>query len=214
MGQGGAVLTNIGHVKKVLDSLRAWGRDCWCLPGHDNTCGKRFDCKVGNVEYDHKYMFSRLGYNMQITDLQAAIGLAQLAKIQEFEIARKRNWKTLREFFGNHKKNFILPKSLPGADPSWFGFHVTVKETAPFTRREITEYLESRKIGTRLLFGGNLLDQPAFAKVPHKIFGDLNNSSLITRGTFWLGVHPGIDEEKMSYVIDILKEFMGKYAKL
>ena len=208
-GQGGAVFTNDGTTKKILESLRNWGRSCWCLPGQDNTCGKRFDWCIGNkIEYDHKYVFERLGYNLQITDLQSAIGVAQLQKLQEFESIRKRNWLKLKEAFSDYKKYFILPEPIKGAEPSWFGFHVTVKGTANFTRKEITEWLESKKIGTRLLFGGNLLLQPAFQHIPHKVFGTLENSDMITSHTFWLGVHQGIDEERMEYVIENIREFM------
>lgn len=208
-GQGGAVFTNDGLTKKILESLRNWGRSCWCLPGKDNTCDKRFDyCVEKDIEYDHKYVFDHIGYNLQITDLQSAIGVAQLDKIQRFEDIRKKNWRLLKEAFSEYKKCFILPEPIKGADPSWFGFHVTVKGTANFTRREIAEYLESKKIGTRLLFGGNLLLQPAFKNIPHKVFGTLENSDLITSNTFWMGVHPGIDDEKMRYIISMIREFM------
>ena len=214
-GQGGAVFTNSGHVKKVLDSLRAWGRGCWCLPGKDNTCGKRFDWCIGkDIEYDHKYVFDRIGYNLQITDLQSAIGLAQLDKIKKFEAIRKRNWQRLKEALSEYKKFFIMPQAIPHADPSWFGFHLTVKGTAPFTRREITEYLESKKIGTRLLFGGNLLQQPAFQHIPHKVFGTLEDSDLITRGTFWIGIHQGIDSQRLEYIISTFHDFMRSHARL
>lgn len=208
-GQGGAVFTNSGHVKTVLDSLRAWGRGCWCIPGNDNTCGKRFEyCVGGDISYDHKYVFDRLGYNLQTTDLQSAIGLAQIEKVERFERTRKRNWRALSNFFSEYRKFFILPKPISKADPSWFGFHLTVKETSPFTRLELTQYLEEKKIGTRLLFGGNLLNQPGYANIPHKTFGTLDNSNLITRDTFWLGVHQGIDDERMEYVMKTVKEFL------
>lgn len=214
-GQGGAVFTNDGLAKKVLESLRNWGRSCWCVPGKDNTCGKRFDYCVGkDIEYDHKYVFDRIGYNLQITDLQSAIGHAQLRKIHQFEGIRRRNWRTLREALSEYKKYFILPDPIKYADPSWFGFHLTVKGTAPFTRRQITEYLESKKIGTRLLFGGNLLLQPAFQHIPHKVFGTLENSDLITSNTFWLGVHQGISEPKMEYIVGTIREFMRTHARL
>ena len=207
-GQGGAVFTNDGTVKKALDSLGAWGRDCWCLPGKDNTCGKRFEHEICGIPYDHKYVFSRLGYNLQITDLQSAIGVAQLDKIARFEAIRKRNWTKLREALDEYHKYFLLPDSLPNADPSWFGFHLTVKATAPFTRREITEYLESRKIGTRMLFGGNLLYQPAFHHIPHKVFGELLNSDLLSRSCFWLGVHQNIHDVQLKYMIRTIRRFM------
>lgn len=208
-GQGGAVFTNIGYVKKVLDSLRAWGRDCWCLPGDDNTCGKRFGHTIGeNIEYDHKYIFSRIGYNLQITDLQAAIGVAQLGKLRRYAVQRQKNWDRLREELSQYRRYFILPRSIQGAEPSWFGFHLTLKETSSFSRKDITTYLESRKIGTRMLFGGNLLLQPAYKNIPHKVFGTLENSNLITRDTFWIGVHPGIDDERMDYMLKVFHEFM------
>ena len=208
-GQGGAVFTNDGLTKKILESIRNWGRDCWCLPGKDNTCGKRFEYCVGNdIEYDHKYVFGRVGYNLQITDLQSAIGVAQLDKLHKFEGIRKHNWTRLKEAFSEYKKYFILPEPIKGAEPSWFGFHLTVKGTANFTRREITEWLEEKKIGTRLLFGGNLLLQPAFQHIPHKVFGTLENSDSITANTFWLGVHQGIGDEQMDYLISMIHEFM------
>jgi len=208
-GQGGAVFTNDGLTKKVLESLRNWGRACWCLPGKDNTCGKRFDYCVGNqIEYDHKYLFDHVGYNLQTTDLQSAIGLAQLDKVQRFEEIRKHNWNRLKEAFSDYKKYFILPEPIKGADPSWFGFHITVKGTANFTRRNFMEYLESKRIGSRLLFGGNLLLQPAFKSIPHKVFGTLENSDLITANAMWLGVHPGINDEKMDYVTSTVHNFM------
>ena len=211
-GQGGAIFTNIGHVKTVLDSLRAWGRDCWCLPGKDNTCGKRFEHCIGDdIEYDHKYVFSRLGYNLQITDLQAAVGVAQLEKIGRYDTQRKHNWGRLYEGLKEYRRYFILPKPITGADPSWFGFHLTLKETSSFTRKDITQYLESRKVGTRLLFGGNLLLQPAFKTIPHKVFGTLENSNLISRDTFWLGVHPGIDDERMDFILECFHDFMREH---
>lgn len=210
--QGGAVFTNDGLLKKLLDSLGAWGRGCWCKPGENNTCGKRFDQKVCQIEYDHKYIFDRLGYNLQITDLQSAIGVAQLGKLRAFEEQRKSNWKCLREAMDEYHRYFILPEHLPEADPSWFGFHMTVKASAPFTRREITRYLEEHKVGTRMLFGGNLLYQPAFQHVPHKVFGELLNSDALSQGCFWLGVHPQIDNEKMRYVIQTLRNFLRPYG--
>lgn len=211
-GQGGAVFTNDGLIKKILDSLVAWGRDCWCKPGQNNTCGKRFDYCIGkDIEYDHKYIFQRLGYNLQITDLQSCIGVAQLDKILRFEEIRKANWKRLREELDEYHKYFILPEALPNADPSWFGFHLTVKSNAPFTRREITQYLEEHKVGTRMLFGGNLLHQPAFKNIPHKTFGTLLNSDLISSATFWIGVHPMIDEERMEYVLKTIREFISRH---
>lgn len=209
-GQGGAVFTNDGMVSKVLDSLGAWGRGCWCLPGKDNTCGKRFDHKICGIEYDHKYIFDRIGYNLQITDLQSAIGAAQLAKINRYEKQRKYNWVRLREELEEYHRYFMLPDSLPNADPSWFGFHLTVKASAPFTRREITRYLEDRGVGTRMLFGGNLLSQPAFQHIPHKTFGTLLNSDLITSSTFWIGVHQNIDEERIEYMVSVFRDFMSK----
>jgi dTDP-4-amino-4,6-dideoxygalactose transaminase/intein/homing endonuclease len=187
--------------------------NCWCKPGKDNTCGKRFDYCIGdNIEYDHKYIFDRLGYNLQITDLQAAIGVAQLAKVGKFEERRKDNWKKLREALDEFHRFFLLPEPLPNADPSWFGFHMTVKASAPFTRSEITQFLENRRIGTRMLFGGNLLHQPAFHHVPHKVFGTLLDSDALSRGAFWIGVHAGVDEARLNYIIETFREFGRKYA--
>lgn len=211
--QGGAVFTNDGLLKKVLDSLGAWGRGCFCKPGENNTCGKRFEYCIGNnIEYDHKYIFDRLGYNLQITDLQSAIGVSQLGKLKQFEERRKANWKRLREALDEYHKFFILPESLPYADPSWFGFHLTVKSSAPFTRRDVTTYLENKRIGTRMLFGGNLLHQPAFKHIPHKVFGTLLNSDAISSGCFWIGVHPQIQEKQLEYMISTIREFVSKHA--
>lgn len=213
-GQGGAVFTDSPMLKKVLDSLRAWGRDCWCLPGKDNTCGKRHQwCMPPLPEgYDHKYIFSRMGYNLQITDLQAALGVAQVKKLKDFEQKRKYNWRRLSDAMEKYSKFFLLPRALPGADPSWFGFHLSVREVAPFKRKDIVAFLEERKIGTRFLFGGNMLSQPAFKNIPHKTVGELHNSNILTRACFWVGVHQGIGDAQLDYMIDTIEEFLKPYA--
>ncbi|MCS0639586.1 lipopolysaccharide biosynthesis protein RfbH [Streptomyces sp. LP05-1] len=210
MGEGGCVLTSDLRLARIVESLRDWGRDCWCEPGKNNTCFKRFDYRMGTLPhgYDHKYIFSHVGYNLKATDLQAALGLSQLARLDEFTAARKRNWRRLREGLDG-LPHLLLPEPTPGSDPSWFGFVLTVRPDAPFTRAELVTHLEDRKIGTRRLFAGNLTRQPAYTDQPHRVVGDLTNSDLITEHTFWIGVYPALTDEMLDYVIGTIKEFVA-----
>ncbi|MFI6079955.1 lipopolysaccharide biosynthesis protein RfbH [Streptomyces sp. NPDC051217] len=210
MGEGGCVLTANLALARIVESLRDWGRDCWCEPGESNKCLKRFDYQMGTLPegYDHKYIFSHVGYNLKATDLQAALGLSQLAKLDSFVDARKRNWRRLREGLDG-LPHLMLPEATPRSDPSWFGFALTVDPDAPFSRAELVEYLEDRKIGTRRLFAGNLTRHPAYINQPHRVVGDLVNSDIITMQTFWIGVYPGLTDEMIDYVVSTIQEFVG-----
>lgn len=212
-GEGGACLIQSPMVKKVLQSFRDWGKDCWCEPGKDNTCGKRFCYKLGELPegYDHKYTFSRIGYNLKATDLQAALLTSQLKKLPFFIEKRRHNWAMLREGLDKYKKYFRFMHHIDGANPSWFGFMITVKESAPFTRRELIDYLESKKIGTRLVFGGNLLRQPAYAGISCKVFQPLINSDVVMNYSFWIGVHPSLTDEHIAYMLSVFDEFVEKH---
>ena len=211
MGEGGCVLTDNPILEKVVESLRDWGRDCWCPPGCDNTCGRRFDWQLGGLPYgyDHKYTYSHIGYNLKMTDMQAAVGVSQLVKLDRFIDARNRNWSTLRERLELLSDVLLLPEPTRGSSPSWFGFAITVKEAAPFSRHDLVTHLEDRRIGTRLMFGGNLLQQPAYADVQARIVGDLANARLVTDSSFWIGVYPGISEEILGYMVESLNEFVA-----
>ena len=208
MGEGGAVLTGSPPLKKIVESFRDWGRDCWCEPGEDNTCGKRFDWQLGTLPtgYDHKYSYSRIGYNLKLTDMQAAIGVAQLKKLDDFVARRRANFAYLHAALEELTDVLILPEATPGSDPSWFGFPITVRAGAGVTRDEITARLESRGIKTRLLFGGNLTRQPAYADVPFRVVGDLVNADVIMNDTFWVGIFPGLDQSMLGYLADVLRE--------
>jgi len=214
MGEGGAVLTDNPELYRIILSLRDWGRDCWCPPGNDNTCGKRFAWKLGNLPfgYDHKYIYSHLGYNLKATDFQAAVGLSQLKKLPYFIKKRKENFNALYEAFKKEglDRYFILPKWIEGAEPSWFGFTLTINDDIPFKRKELLEYLEKNCIGTRLLFAGNILRQPAFTKndIKYRTVNELINTDKIMMDTFWIGVWPGIDREKIENIINKFVEFM------
>ncbi|MEI5527166.1 lipopolysaccharide biosynthesis protein RfbH [Streptomyces brasiliscabiei] len=209
MGEGGIVVTSDLKLARVVESLRDWGRDCWCEPGKNNTCFKRFEYQMGTLPqgYDHKYIFSHVGYNLKATDLQAALGLTQLTKLDGFIEARRRNWRRLREGLDG-VPHLLLPEPTPGSDPSWFGFVVTVDPEAPFHRSELVDFLENRKIGTRRLFAGNLTRHPAYIDQPHRVVGDLTNSDIVTEHTFWVGVYPGLTDEMLDYVIASVKEFV------
>jgi CDP-6-deoxy-D-xylo-4-hexulose-3-dehydrase len=212
MGEGGIVLTSDLKLARAVESLRDWGRDCWCEPGKNNTCLKRFDHQMGDLPhgYDHKYTFSHIGYNLKTTDLQAGLGLSQLDKLDGFVAARRRNWRRLRE--GLDGVPFLrLAEPTPRSEPSWFGFVITVDRKAPFGRAALVDFLESRKIGTRLLFAGNLTRQPAYAGRPYRVVGSLENSDLITEQTFWVGVYPGLTDEMIDYVIASVREFARSY---
>ena len=211
-GEGGAVILNKLKYKKVIESIRDWGRDCWCPPGIDNTCAKRFSWQLGQLPfgYDHKYSYSNLGYNLKLGDVQAAIGLAQMSRLEVFISARKANWQYLYNGLMDLNDYFILPEATPGSDPSWFGFALTIKDNASFDRNQLISYLDSKKIGTRMLFGGNLTLQPAFQNTTFRIHGDLLNSDLITKNTFWIGVWPGLTNEMLDYMINEIKHFIQK----
>ncbi|MFI6876094.1 lipopolysaccharide biosynthesis protein RfbH [Streptomyces sp. NPDC050400] len=211
MGEGGCVLTDNLRLARVVESLRDWGRDCWCEPGKNNTCFKRFEYQMGNLPagYDHKYIFSHVGYNLKGTDIQAALGLTQLAKLDGFVEARRRNWRRLREGLDG-LPGLLLPEPTPRSLPSWFGFVITVDPEARYTRAELVAHLEERKIGTRRLFSGNLTRQPAYIGRPHRIVGDLTNSDIITEHTFWIGVYPGLTDEMLDYVVATIKEFVAE----
>lgn len=215
-GEGGAALTRSPMVKKVLESYRDWGRDCWCDPGKENTCGLRFAHKgMGELPdgYDHKYVYSRVGYNLKPTEFAAGLLVSQLRKLPGFIEHRKRNHRTLSERLDKYRKFFRFQKALSGADPSWFGFAITVKETAPFTRNQFVDYLESHKVGTRLLFGGNLLKQPAYRDIQYKTFQELTNTDIIMRNTLWIGCYPGIGEEHLEYMIETIDNFIQENRK-
>jgi CDP-4-dehydro-6-deoxyglucose reductase, E1 len=209
MGEGGCVVTNRPELKVLVESFRDWGRDCWCEPGEDDTCGKRFAWKLGELPqgYDHKYIFTHIGYNLKVTDMQAAVGVAQLQKLSGFVEARKRNWQRLRDGLAPYEDVFILPRATERSDPSWFSFLITVRESAPFSRDDLIGFLEQRRIQTRLLFGGNLTRQPAYQGIERRVVGDLRNSDLVMNNTFWIGVYPGLTEEMLDYVLAAFGEF-------
>ena len=206
MGEGGCVMTNRPNLKKLAESFRDWGRDCWCAPGADNTCGKRFDYQLGDLPhgYDHKYTYSHVGYNLKLSDMQAAVGVAQLPKLPEFIAARKANFQKLYDGLRDMEDVFVLPEATPGSDPSWFGFLLAVRPEAPFTRDQVVQHLEAHRIGTRLLFAGNLVRQPAYRDVPHRVVGDLKNSDFVMNQVFWLGVYPGLSDEMLDYTLEVL----------
>ncbi len=214
MGEGGAVYTNDNLLKRLIESFRDWGRDCWCASGKDNTCGKRFDWQLGELPYgyDHKYIYSHFGYNLKVTDMQAAIGCAQLEKLPGFIEARKRNWKMLREGLDDLSNVFILPEPTPNSEPSWFGFILTVKENTGFLRDDIVKYLEENGIQTRMLFAGNLIKHPCFDEIRttgegYRVVGSLENTDRIMRDTFWVGVYPGMTKEMILYMIEKIRDF-------
>ena len=210
-GEGGAVLAKKVAMKPIIESIRDWGRDCWCLPGCDNTCLKRYEWQLGGLPegYDHKYTYSHLGYNLKSGDIQAAIGLAQLDRLPSFVEARKKNWKYLRDGLSKLEDFLMLPVTQEHGDPSWFGFALTVKSDSKVSRNEIVQALNERKIGTRLLFGGNLLRQPAFIDTPQRVVGTLTNTDIIMNDTFWIGVWPGLTEKMLDYMISSLYEILG-----
>lgn len=207
-GEGGCVMTRNLAFARIVESLRDWGRDCWCEPGEDDKCLKRFTHQMGDLPhgYDHKYIFSHIGYNMKPTDLQATLGLTQLPKLEEFGQARRRNWRRLREGLDG-TPGLLLPEPTPGSDPSWFGFVITVTDNAPFSRKELSDFLEARNIGTRRLFAGNLTRHPAYLETEHRVVGDLTNSDIVTERTFWIGVHPLLTAEMTDYMIDSIRTF-------
>ena len=207
-GEGGAVFVNKPLIKKQVESFRDWGRDCYCATGHDNTCHKRFEWQLGNLPkgYDHKYIYSHIGYNLKATDMQAALGVSQLAKLDKFVNARKKNFSTLTTGLKDIA-DFIMPLATPKSDPSWFGFPITIHPDSALDRTELLRFLDQRLIGTRLLFAGNILRQPAYQNIDHRVIGSLSNSDLVMKNTFWLGVYPGLTNEMLGYVIESLHEF-------
>ena len=216
MGEGGAVFTNNPYLKRAIESLRDWGRDCWCATGKSNTCGKRFCWKLGNLPkgYDHKYIYSHIGYNLKPLDIQAAIGLEQIKKLPMFTELRKQNFKKLYKILKPFEKYFILPKATENSNPSWFAFLLTIKDDAPFTRAEIVKYLESKKIMTRMLFAGNLIKQPGFKNIEHRVVGTLENTDRIMLNSFFIGVYPGIDDRHLNYIEKAFNEFIiGKESE-
>jgi CDP-6-deoxy-D-xylo-4-hexulose-3-dehydrase len=204
MGEGGCVLAEKPLLKTIVESFRDWGRDCWCEPGKENTCGKRFDWQLGELPcgYDHKYTYSHIGYNLKMTDMQAAVGVSQLKKLPEFIARRRANFQALYEGLKDLEEFFILPEATPDSEPSWFGFPIAVRPTAPFNRNQAIAFLESRKIATRLLFAGNLLRQPAYQSIQHRVVGSLENTDFIMNQVFWIGVYPGITPEMRDYMLD------------
>ena len=213
MGEGGAVCTSDPLLKNIINSFRDWGRDCWCEPGHDNTCGKRFTQVFGGLPfgYDHKYVYSHIGYNLKLTDMQAAIGVEQLNKLPSFIEKRKQNFDFLYNFLKIYEKYILLPEWDKEADVSWFGFPILVKKEAPFSRDEIVDYLEENKIATRMLFGGNLLKQPAYKDIMYRTIDNLENTDLVMNNLFWIGVFPGIDFDMMNYIKSTLDNFFKNY---
>lgn len=210
-GEGGAVCTNDPLLKRIIASFRDWGRDCWCDPGCDNSCGKRFDWQLGGLPhgYDHKYIYSHIGYNLKMTDMQAAIGVEQIKKLPGFIESRKKNFHALYSGLKKYENFLILPCATQYSDPSWFGFPIGIRENAPFKRDEIVRYLEDHKIATRMLFGGNLIKQPAYADMKYRSIGSLTNSDLIMNNLFWIGVYPGINPEKIDYILKIFNTFFN-----
>jgi len=216
MGEGGAVFTNNSLLYKIIKSIRDWGRDCWCKTGMDNTCGKRFCWQLGNLPYgyDHKYTYSELGYNLKVTDIQAALGLAQLEKLDGFVVKRRENFSYLYDNLKKFEKYFILPKWSDKAEPSWFGFLLSVREDAGFKRDDVIKFLNQKKIGTRLLFAGNLTKQPYFVErdIKYRTEGDLKNTDFIMNNTFWIGVYPGLNKEMLDYMVNCFEEFINNLS--
>jgi len=209
-GEGGAVLTDKPNLQVLVDSFRDWGRDCWCEPGKDNTCGKRFDWQLGALPcgYDHKYTYSHIGYNLKATDMQAALGASQIAKLPHFIERRKENFHYLWAALKPLEEYLILPEATPNSDPAWFGFPIGVRRDAPFKRNELTRALEANKIATRLLFGGNLLRQPAYQDCDYRVIGDLPNTDFVMNNVFWVGVYPGLTTEMLDFIAATMKDFV------
>ncbi len=212
MGEGGCVATNQPPLTKLIESFRDWGRDCWCPPGRDNTCGKRFDWQSGTLPYgyDHKYTYSHLGYNLKVTDMQAAVGCSQLDKVQTFIAARRNNFALLHEGLHDLQDMLLLPRATEGGNPSWFGFPIGVSPESGLERDSIVRKLNSLKIGTRYLFAGNLLRQPAFQHMPHRVVGDLVNTDYVMRHVFWTGVYPGLNDAMIQYVVESIRKVVGR----
>ena len=214
MGEGGAILMDSMKLARICESFRDWGRDCYCEPGKDNTCEKRFEWQLGDLPYgyDHKYTYSHVGYNLKVSDMQAAIGLSQLNKLDQFIQRRRDNFNglTARLIDSGLDRYFILPEPTPGTNPSWFGYLLTLRASVGITRRELTAELEERKVGTRLLFAGNLIKQPAFQKVDYRVSGSLDNTDKIMENSFWMGVWPGLTDEHLDYMVEVLADILKK----
>ncbi|MBK4722825.1 lipopolysaccharide biosynthesis protein RfbH [Azospirillum sp. YIM DDC1] len=214
MGEGGAVFTDRALLRRILESMRDWGRDCWCPPGKDNTCNKRFNWKLGDLPfgYDHKYTYSHAGYNLKITDMQAAVGLAQMDRLDDFIAARRRNFDRLKAGLADLAEFLILPEATPNSEPSWFGFTITLREGTPFSRDDLVKHLNNEcRIATRLLFGGNLLRQPYMKDRTYRVVGDLTNADIVTERTFWLGVFPGLTDAHIDYMVECVRNFVRKH---
>jgi len=209
MGEGGAVLTSDPRLKKIAESYRDWGRDCWCAPGVDNTCNKRYDWQLGDLPfgYDHKYTYSHVGFNLKLTDMQAAVGCAQLDKLPDFIAKRRENFQYLFENLQDLQDVLILPEPNVDSEPSWFGFLLSVREDAPFTRNQLVQHLEEQRIGSRLLFGGNLVRQPAYEGLNYRVVGDLKHTDRAMRNAFWIGLFPGLTPEMLDYVVSVIHDF-------
>ena len=212
MGEGGAIFTNNMRLKRIAESFRDWGRDCYCEPGKDNTCNKRFGWKLGDLPfgYDHKYTYSHMGYNLKITDMQAACGLAQLNKLEFFINKRKENFNFLYSLLKEFEDYFILPEATTNSEPSWFGFPLTVRDSNLINRESLLKFLNEKKIGTRLLFAGNLTKQPYMKNIKYKIIDDLNVADKIMKNTFWIGVFPGLHKDHFQYIYEAFKVFLKK----
>jgi CDP-6-deoxy-D-xylo-4-hexulose-3-dehydrase len=211
-GEGGAVFTSDPDLLRAIESFRDWGRDCWCAPGKENTCGKRFDWQLGDLPqgYDHKYIYAHAGYNLKMTDMQAALGLSQLGRIGEFVAARRRNFAWLRQRLAPLADELILPEATPGSEPSWFGFPITLAASADFARVDLLQYLAQQRVGTRLLFAGNVTRQPYMQGRTLRVSGSLENADRIMRDTFWVGVWPGLGEAELEYAASSIETFLGK----
>jgi CDP-6-deoxy-D-xylo-4-hexulose-3-dehydrase len=210
MGEGGAVLINNRRLQMPALSFRDWGRDCYCETGCDNTCKRRFEWKLGDLPegYDHKYIYSHIGFNLKVTDMQAAIGLSQLLKIDQFVYKRRENHKKLYELMKPLEDFFILPEKTPNSNPSWFGFMITIRDSKKINRNKLVQYLEENKIGTRLFFGGNMTKQPAYLNIKKKVIGSLVNSEKVMNDSFWIGVWPGLNENHLSFIVEIISKYL------
>jgi CDP-4-dehydro-6-deoxyglucose reductase, E1 len=211
-GEGGAVLTDKPNLQTLIESFRDWGRDCWCEPGKDNTCGKRFEWQLGSLPcgYDHKYTYSHIGYNLKATDMQAALGVSQLTKLPNFIARRKQNYNHLKKALASFEDSLILPEATTLSDPSWFGFPIGIRENAPFKREDLIRSLEENRIGTRLLFGGNLVRQPAYLRADFRTSGHLKNSDFVMNNVFWVGVFPGLTSPMLDFMVEKIAEFVSR----